>query len=378
MDYRNEQDILVEMVEKAMDNGLLRTNEDLITNIKNCVQTENQYILDLSTHAYILSQLEEKNYENYQNIDITTASGEALDNLGRLVNVHRNPAQPLVVEVTVGTGVALSENITVPVGTKVLLQGIYDDVAYDFTTNEDLTIPAGSTEGKVYANSSILGYYGSLPIGAVVGLQGFPDLSATNTDATTGGKNIEEDDDYRERIRRWSTNIITGTRANIESYLDAYDGLDEYYLVPRYNGVGTLKIVCVTMPSLLEQISSDVYENCMLVTDYPPYCVLPTEQSLQTIQLYITKQDIQSSYTDDELKQMVSSSVHSFVYGGMRRDGSRIAPYTIGKDWYPSELISFLVTEYPEFANIRIGDDGVVVVPDDERVGLTSVEVEFE
>ena len=200
MDYRNEQEILVEMVQKAIDKGLLRTSEDLIVNIQNGVQTENQYILDLSTHAYVVSQFEEKNHENSENIDIATATGEALDRFGRLVNVTRNIAQPLMVEVTVGTGVALQEAVTVPAGTRVLLQGIYDDVDYDFRTVDEITIPAGSVEANVYAESGILGYYGSLPPNSVVGLYGFPDLSATNTESSTTGKNIEEDDVYRERI----------------------------------------------------------------------------------------------------------------------------------------------------------------------------------
>ena len=375
MDYRNEQDILIEMVQKAMDNGLLRTSEDLITNIKNGVQTENQYILDLSTHALILAQLEEKNYENYQNIDITTAEGEALDNLGRLVNVHRNPAQPLVVEVTVGTGVALSENITVPVGTKVLLQGVYDDVAYDFTTNEDLTIPAGSTEGKVYANSSILGYYGSLPIGAVVGLQGFPYLSATNTDATTGGKNIEEDDDYRERIRRWSTENKLGTRETIETYLDNYVGLNGYNLIPCFDGVGTLKIICDTVESRLEEISTNVFNNCMLYTDMPPVCVLPDENILHSLVVDVSLREEDLSITLDELKQLIVSHIHIYVMGGTTRNGTITRGMGIGEDFVPSQLGAFLLNELQELNNVVFDSYDVVSVEQSHKFVVETVEV---
>lgn len=377
MDYRNEQDILIEMVQKAMDNGLLRTSEDLITNIRNGVQTENQYILDLSTHAYILSQLEEKNYENYQNIDITTAEGEALDNLGRLVNVHRNPAQPLVVEVTVGTGVALSENVTVPIGTKVLLQGVYDDVAYDFTTNEDLIIPAGSTEGKVYANSSILGYYGSLPIGAVVGLQGFPDLSATNTDATTGGKNIEEDDAYRERIRRWSTQNNRGTREIIETYLDNYIGLNGYNLVPRFEGIGTLKIVCDTVESRLDDISNDVFENCMYYTDIAPVCVLPDDAVLSSLTVSVSLKDGELRLTFDELKQLVESHIRIYVDGGVTRKGTVTRGMSIGEDFVPAQVIAFLVDEIDELNNVIFDTMQTILVDSASKFKIQAVTVEI-
>ena len=360
-----------------MDNGLLRTSEDLITNIRNGVQTENQYILNLSTHAYILSQLEEKNYENSRDIDITTAEGEALDNLGRLVNVHRNPAQPLVVEVTVGTGVALSENVTVPIGTKVLLQGVYDDVAYDFTTNEDLTIPAGSTEGKVYANSSILGYYGSLPIGAVVGLQGFPELSATNTDATTGGKNIEEDDDYRERIRRWSTQNTRGTREIIESYLDNYIGLNGYNLVPRFDGIGTLKIVCDTVESKLDDISNDVFENCMYYTDIAPVCVLPDESVLSSLTVSVSLKDGELRLTLGELKQLVESHIRIYVDGGVTRKGTTTRGMSIGEDFVPAQVIAFIVDEIDEVNNVIFDTMQTVVVDSASKFKLQTVTVEI-
>lgn len=365
------------MVQKAMDNGLLRTSEDLITNIRNGVQTENQYILDLSTHAYILSQLEEKNYENSRDIDITTAEGEALDNLGRLVNVHRNPAQPLVVEVTVGTGVALSENVTVPIGTKVLLQGVYDDVAYDFTTNEDLTIPAGSTEGKVYANSSILGYYGSLPIGAVVGLQGFPDLSATNTDATTGGKNIEEDDDYRERIRRWSTQNNRGTREIIETYLDNYIGLNGYNLVPRFEGIGTLKIVCDTVESRLDDISNDVFENCMYYTDIAPVCVLPDDDVLSSLTVSVSLKDGELRLTLDELKQLVESHIRIYVDGGVTRKGTVTRGMSIGEDFVPAQVIAFLVDEIDELNNVIFDTMQTILVDSASKFKIQAVTVEI-
>jgi len=366
------------MVQNAVDKQLIRTNEDLIENIRQGIQTENQYVLDLSTHAHILSQLEEKNYENNQNIDIATATGEALDNLGRLVNVIRIPAQPLRVEITIGTGVALQEAVTVPAGTRVLLQGIFDDIDYDFRTVEDVTIMGGSTEANVYAESGILGYYGSLPPQSVVGLYGFSDLSATNTEASTGGKNIEEDDVYRERIRNWSSNHMVGTRGCIESYLDAYVGLDEYLLVPCFDGAGTLKIVCRTIPDMLRSIANDVYENCMSVTDYPPTVVLPSDYTLQTVEVAVRKTETEIKYTDDELKQMIASSVRSFVNGGTSRDGTIIPSYRIGQNWYPSELIAHLLSEFPELSNVRLSDETIIQIEADQRIQISDVGVVFE
>lgn len=377
MDYRTERDIVLEMIEKANKDGPIRTNEDIIINVKEGKQTENQYVQDFSVHAMPLADLEQKNYDNYTNSNVATARGQALDNFGDLVHVARYNAQPLVVEVRLDAGVVLSSAVTVPAGTVVLLQDVYDDVPYDFRTVEDVTVNAGMQTASVFAESSILGYRGSLPAGAVVGLQGFANLSATNVSESSEGRDVEEDEEYRLRLRDcWSQVLIRGSREMIEDYLSRYEGIDSYNLIPRFDGVGTLKIVCDTTASLLPRISEDVYNECMLLTDNPPVCVLPEQTNLASLTLNITFGDAGSgSLTEDEFKQLVAEQVKVFVQGGIRRNGDSYKGLRIGEDFVPSQLIQYLFDEFPELINIVPSSLSVVSVADNHKFGITSVTV---
>lgn len=364
MDYRNEQEILLEMIEYANTNGPVRTSEDIITNIKEGNQTENQYVLDLSTHSVPLSQMEEMNFENYENLNVATARGQGLDNFGDLLNVPRIPAKPLLVEIELDAGVTLSENITIPAGTEVLLQGVYDDVPYDFRTTSDVTIITGTSEATVYAESSILGYLGSLPSGAVTGLKGYPNIQATNTEETSSGGNIEEDDDYRIRIPNWSQTLVRGSKEWITNYLSDYTGIDSFNLVPHYDGFGTLLIVCQTDSSLLSQIASDVYEDCMNITDFPPVCVLPEETVLDSLTVNISIGS-NATLSEEELVQLVYEQVRVFVNGGTRRNGEIQKGLNIGEDFVPSKLIDYLFSEFPELSNVVPSSLSVVSVDAD-------------
>jgi hypothetical protein len=203
-------------------------------------------------------------------------------------------------------------------------------------------------------------------------------FTVTNPAGGTGGRNIEEDGEYRERVRSWSSALNIGTRACIDNYLGMYDGLDSYRLVPRYDGVGTLKIVCDTLPTLLEQISSDVYENCMLVTDYPPLCVLPESTTLSTLELTVSKGDGVTGYTDDELKQLVVAQVETFVNGGVKRDSTRVRGLGIGDDFIPSQLVQYLLGEFPELVNIVPDSMEVITVPDTNHFNIEQTEVAIE
>ena len=91
MQHRTEQEILLQMIQEAQETELIRTNEELIPKLLNGERTENQYVLDLSMHSHVLEQLEDGIFNVYTDVDLNTATGEALDRLGRLVNIARAP-----------------------------------------------------------------------------------------------------------------------------------------------------------------------------------------------------------------------------------------------------------------------------------------------
>ena len=376
MQFKNERDRLIDMVEYAGELGLITVTDELKKQLLAGERTENQYILDLATHNYALEPFTDALVSISESIDINLASGEALDCLGRLFNVTRFPAQPGMVDVTFSVELFEPEDIHIPAGTRVYCDGL--DGSYGvYVTSEDAVLPSGVMSGTVRCENSEYGVCSPLPPESVTRLEGYG-FTVTNTSGGTGGRNIEEDDDYRDRIRSWSSALNIGTRACLDNYLGMYDGLDSYRLVPRYDGVGTLKIVCDTLESNLDQIQEDVYENCMLHSDVPPLCVLPDSTTLSTLELTITKGDGVISYTNDELTSLVEAQTRAFVEGGVKRDGTNMRGMSIGEDFIPSALIKYLLDSFPELVNVVPDSMDVVSVPDTNQFVIETVTVVIE
>lgn len=374
MQFRTETEILLEMVELAVRKGLLGDDDELVARVRDGSSTDNQYIVDFSTHSRVLSQLEEFASVILQDIDVSRATGEALDTLGRLVGVARYSAETPMVDVELEITLGAAEDVNIPAGTQVLYsaqEGMMDT----YVTSEDCSIIEGTTSTTVRAMCTEKGYHRRIEAESVYGLDGF-DVSASNSEAGTNGRNIEEDEDYRLRVMSWVPTTLAGTRACITDYLSHYDGLDSYKLIPRYDGVGTLKVVCDTLSTELSKIVEGLDTYCMIETDYPVVCVQPEEQTLSTISLTCTQGDL-GTLTEDELTQHIQTQVATYIEGGSSRYGTSFEGLSIGEDFYPSRMIQYLQSQIPEVLNFSM-DMSVVSVDDLYKLKCGVVSVTYD
>lgn len=373
MQFRTENEILQEAIQQAQNNGLIAEDEKILERINNGELTNNQYVLDLATHAYIHAELERLISEVYNNSNVNQATGSALDTLGDLFDVKRYTAQPAMAEITVSTPALLEEDIIIPAGTKVILQEFYSTRGYH-TLNE-VTLLHGMESVQAVIECDEYGFGMNLPSGAVTGLVGFETLVVTNTEKGTNGRFIEEDEDYRERIKNWPATHKIGTKACIEEYLEHMEGVDTFILLPMYDGnVGSLKIIVDTLQSRLAEIRDEVYDNCMLFTDPKPVVERPTSVTIQnfTVNIYPGENIL---ITENELKQLIINQSQIYISGGISRKGKNIKGMSIGQNFAPSQLERFLLDEITEIYNISINLDGVVICPDDSKLELGEVEV---
>lgn len=125
------------------------------------------------------------------------ATGEALDNLAAFWNVQRIPAQSAKTTLKVELSTVREQATIIPAGTRVSPQStLY------FSTDEELTIPAGETEGTVIASCMEVGTVGNdYAIGEVNKIvDPVPYVSImTNITKSQGGSSIEDDESLRER-----------------------------------------------------------------------------------------------------------------------------------------------------------------------------------
>lgn len=127
------------------------------------------------------------------------ARDEYLEAIGELFGVDRLPAETAgcIIEFTKSVGVA--DAVTIPTGIRVTPDGLLY-----FATTEELIITAGTSSGTVEAVSVDTGdKYNGFLIGQINKIvDPVPYISgAANTTVSIGGSDIEDDEDFRQRIR---------------------------------------------------------------------------------------------------------------------------------------------------------------------------------
>lgn len=123
-----------------------------------------------------------------------------LDHLGQLVGVTRLPVQPARSTVTFTTAQAAIASIVVPLGTRVATA----DGKVVFATSAEAQIAIGQTTVDVEVVATAAGFTGNgYSAGTLTRIIDPVPLVATaaNITQTTGGANIEPDDQLRERIK---------------------------------------------------------------------------------------------------------------------------------------------------------------------------------
>mgnify|MGYP001773412675 CR=1 FL=1 len=124
-----------------------------------------------------------------------------LDYLGELLGVTRLPAQPARTTLRFTLSQALSFDLLIPKGTQVKTK----DGKYIFETDSDLTIRAGELWGDVRATCTVAGAGANGYIAGEVNslLSPLPYIERVeNISVTYGGADEEDDERFRERIRK--------------------------------------------------------------------------------------------------------------------------------------------------------------------------------
>jgi uncharacterized phage protein gp47/JayE len=168
------------------------------------------------------------------------AWGVYLDAHGETLNLPRNDEVAATGEVTFsGTNTTI-----ISVGTEVsTTQATADEEPISFLTTEGGVISGGSVTLPVEAaepgsSGNVVGGAINLLLSPVSGVS-----SITNTEATTGGTNVESDEDYRDRIKlSWSAAQGSGSIADYVRWCLAIPPVGNVRVTPIWNGPGTVRV----------------------------------------------------------------------------------------------------------------------------------------
>lgn len=275
-----------------------------------------------------------------QNIEMTgekelleTSYGQYLDALGALVGVSRLQADYATCTVQFTLSNAQPQAVQIPAGTRVTPDG-----TLFFATESLLTIPSGQTTGTVTVQATEAGaqYNGYLPGQINMLVDGISFINAvSNTTASSGGADIEDDASYKERIRMAPLSYsVAGPSGAYEYFaLSADPSVGDVYVVRL--SPGTVGIYVVKTGGVIPE-SEDPVLNAVL-TACDDKTRRPLTDSVQVMPAVAENVTISAQYWIAESNQAIAASIQTAVTQAVE-DYKAWQTEQIGRAINPDEL----------------------------------------
>lgn len=261
--------------------------------------------------------------------------GGYMDNLAAIRGITRLEAKAAVTTVRFTLSQVMTEVVSIPKGTRTTNGEIY------FQTDEYAEIPKGQTYVDVHSTCQTKGIIGNdIPQGGIgILVDMLPYIkSVSNTEITSGGADIESDENLAERIYLAPSGYsVAGPGDAYEYHTMAYnqDIIDVKVSSPAPTEVeirfliGEGEIPTGTVIKGLEEYLQD--NNIRPLTDKVKVLAPEQEQFSISISYYINRSD---SAKANSIQSAVNAAIDDYV---------RWQTYSIGRDINPSELTKRVV-----------------------------------
>ena len=165
------------------------------------------------------------NTENQVFVD--TATGSYLDRIANLVGCQRKGGEKATGTVTFSRNTPADNDILIPAGTKVRTQIDSSGNYYIFTTDSDVTLAKGSTSVDATITAEYVGTAYNLPSNTIIVMvDHIAGITAvTNANPTSGGVDVESDEDFRARIPEYISSLARGTKTALKAGAESVSGV---------------------------------------------------------------------------------------------------------------------------------------------------------
>ncbi len=289
----------------------------------------------LFLESIILIIIQQRNLIDFsakQNL-LAYSSGSYLDHLGALLGVTRLEASAAVCTVQFELANVKSFNVIIPKGTRLSYGSLI------FATTEDCEISSGELIAVVTAQCQTTGEIANYLVPGMINklVDTLPyDISAVNITTTNGGSEIENDENFRERIQIAPESFSNaGSKKGYEYYARSAhkDIISCEVLTPPDTSPGFVEIYPLMtggeIPS--DEIIASVYEACNGESVRPDTDFLSVKKP-ERVNYNIDFQywiDAKNSSSASAIQQKVKEAVNEFIKW-QRSD--------LGRDINPSEL----------------------------------------
>lgn len=292
-----------------------------------------------------------------------TATGEYLDRHAALRGLERHGA--------VAAQGLIRFSVDTPAQTDLsILGGTVCSTAAQtrFETTEDAILPAGATWVEVPARAVEAGNAGNVPPGSILAMA-VPPVGISrcvNTEAFTGGLDVESDEDLRSRVLETYRRMPNGANAAFyEQGALSFEQVAACSVLPRNRGTGTVDVIIATaagLPenALISQVQAYFEERREIAVDV--LVKAPTAKSVNITASVEPKE----GYETEAVVAGVETAIAGFFSG--RR---------LGKDILVAEL-NQLVFSQEGVANCKVtvpADDVSVASDELPQLGSLTVEV---
>ncbi len=320
--YENLMTSSEEILQNMITNFENYTGETLnIGNEKRQMLQGFSYVL-----AVVLNNIEETAKQNLLKYSI----GEALASLGELMGVERLEAEPSTVTLQFSLSSVQPLDVTIPKGTRATADG-----TVFFATDEDLIIESGEEYGTVTATATVSGAIGNgFVAGQIVNIvDGVPYVGGvTNTTTSINGRDIETDEDMKERIRLAPFSFSTAGAEEAYKFLalSANANVGDVQAYRTDAGCVTVAVVKTdgTLPDADGDIITDVINACNAKNKRPltdNLTVKPATKIESTIDVtyYISKEN---NTRNTEIQVAVAEAVETYKLWQTTKIGRNINP----------------------------------------------------
>lgn len=372
MNYVEKQyeEIFESMLEDSVSNGLISHAEDFTDFINNKQDISNYYVMDKAVIATMFAKVYQDITSVYESAKVEFAESVDLDAFGDLIGITRPLATKSRVVVTFNAPLSIEEDIRIDAGLIVASEN-----GVRFETVEEIYIPVGGNSANVECESLERGL--STKVGAdtvnVIVSENIHNLTCNNLSKSTGGNPRYLDDEYRYLLMNWFKIYLKGSLEAFEYYFSKKEGVNDYRIVPNWDGSGTVKIIVDPGNSeLLNEIHNELNES---IDQIDNICTLfaPVEKYISIYARVNVDIDLINPYSElekENIQSKIASAIKIFIDGGYLANGDWYSGLGLGEDFIPHKLAVFLDDEIPELKNITftIPDDYIQILDEEKGV----------